>query len=423
MRLIIAFTIVFFTATVIADPIVVPSDRVKTGVKIRESASTSSLEKGKLVPGESAEFIGEVPRWYRIDHPTFGTGFVSKSWTKLIIDSQESIQDEYEFYAVDVGTGLAIFVRGPDFTLVYDAGSRDDPKSRFLDFLDVVAPNLTRIDRVIVSHAHQDHIKMLPSLLERMEVGEVWDSGIGYPSCGYNNFLIAVKEENAIYHTAVKSSGTHEIDFLKTDCSTTGEKITLNFGSRLETGTVALGKNASMDFLHVSALQVNNINDSSLVVMLNLGDTKILLTGDIEAGEREIPSTPPLVGSAEDSLLQCCRDSLVADILVVAHHGSMTSSRIAFLEAVSAKDFIISSGPHEYGINDIVLPDKIVEDTITAIDDARLFKTYKNDESCKMNPNKIGTDNDGRPGGCNTIKVHIKADSTREISVFPNPSN
>jgi len=417
MRLLIAFTFLCFSTVSIAEQTIVPSDRVKTGVKVRASASTSSQEIGVLKPGDSAEFIGEVPRWYRIDHPVIGNGFVSKSWTKLIVPSEDTSQNEYAVYVVDIGTGLAIFVKGPDFTLVYDAGTQDDSKTRFLDFLDVVAPELNRIDHLIVSHAHSDHTSLLTSLLESVQIGEIWDSGVVYASCTYQRFMEAIETENAIYHTAVNDNVTREVQFKKS-CQSTGTSATLTFGSRLETGTVPLGKTASMNFLYVDASKRSDINENSLVVMLNLGDTKILLAGDSEGGERKDPNTPPKIGSVEQVLIECCSNEIVADILVVGHHGSKTSSRVAFLNAVSATDYIISSGPYKY--SGVQLPDEIIEQTILARSDTRLFKTYENDDACKVNPNKIGSDNDEKPGGCNTIKILIKPNSTREITTLSN---
>ena len=62
---------------------------------------------------------------------TDGTqGFVSKRWTQVVPKPTFTVD------VVDVGTGLGILVRGPDFTLVYDGGSNDDlargPANRML---------------------------------------------------------------------------------------------------------------------------------------------------------------------------------------------------------------------------------------------------------------------------------------------------
>ena len=82
---------------------------------------------------------------------------------------------------VDVGTGLAVLVRGPDFTLVYDGGSNDDlargAENRFGAYLNAVAPTVTTIDLMVLSHPHRDHVELLPDLFATYTVRDVWDSG------------------------------------------------------------------------------------------------------------------------------------------------------------------------------------------------------------------------------------------------------
>jgi hypothetical protein len=97
---------------------------------------------------------------------------------------------------VNVGTGLGVLVRAPDFTLVYDAGSNDDQAvgddNRMLAFIREVAPTLTTIDHVILSHPHTDHVLLLPDLFANCcEVRHVWDSGRVNDICGYRGFIEA----------------------------------------------------------------------------------------------------------------------------------------------------------------------------------------------------------------------------------------
>src|SRR3546814_3981510 len=75
---------------------------------------------------------------------------------------------------------------------------------------------------------------------------------------------------------------------------------------------------------------------NSVVVRLDLGSRRILLAGDAEGGERKPPSEPPESGSVEAKLIACCAADLKSDVLIVGHHGSLTSSRRAFLDAVGA---------------------------------------------------------------------------------------
>ena len=71
---------------------------------------------------------------------------------------------------VDVGTGLGILVRGPDFTLVYDSGSNDDDarETGQSDARATSEPSCRRsqrFDHLMLSHPHKDHLELLPDLL------------------------------------------------------------------------------------------------------------------------------------------------------------------------------------------------------------------------------------------------------------------
>ena len=87
------------------------------------------------------------------------------------------------------------------------------------------------------------------------------------------------------------------------------------------------------------------------------------------------------------------------------------------MEAVEARDYVVSSGPKKY--SSVVLPDSEVLELVQSMPNARLWRTDENDDACKTNPNKIGADNDGKAGGCNTVHIHIPGDTTRyDIAVF-----
>lgn len=132
-----------------------PIERVVSGVSIRISATTGPAKIGLLPPGESAELRGEVPRWYRINHPIHGPGFALKSWTRTK-DSQHAPASQFDVYIAVLATGLASLVRGEDLDQVYDAGSKDNlTHNRFLNILDEVVPGTASIDHVLIRHPHR----------------------------------------------------------------------------------------------------------------------------------------------------------------------------------------------------------------------------------------------------------------------------
>jgi beta-lactamase superfamily II metal-dependent hydrolase len=314
-------------------------------------------------------------------------------------------------------------VRGADFTLVYDGGSNDDlargAHNRLLAYLRATVPTLTTIDHIILSHPHRDHVELLPDLFAAYQVRQVWDSGRLNDICGYRAFLTAVRNEpGAQYHNALQDFGTRGYAFgaKRNGCyGTSAPAVTLRLthASRIDDASITLGQHASMRILHADGGSHGSVNENSLVVRLDLGSTRVLLMGDAEAGGRKAPSTLPSPHSIEGVLLTCCASELAAHVLVVGHHGSRTSSRAAFLDAVGASVFLVSSGPKQYG--GVALPDADVIGELDARGD--VFRTDVDDRACAMNPTKIGPDADGAPGGCDNVRVTIGGQPAVRVSM------
>jgi beta-lactamase superfamily II metal-dependent hydrolase len=149
-------------------------------------------------------------------------------------------------------------------------------------------------------------------------------------------------------------------------------------------------------------------------VRLDLGATRILLVGDAEAGGRKSPTVAPTASSIEGVLLACCQQALASNILIAGHHGSRTSSRQAFLNAVMASTFIVSSGPTKYST--VTLPDADVISELTSR--GQVFRTDLNDAACRVNTAKIGPDADGQPGGCYNVRVTIPASGPVQVAYW-----
>jgi len=183
--------------------------------------------------------------------------------------------------------------------------------------------------------------------------------------------------------------------------------VSVPHGSALTRGlTVPLGAGASMTFLTADAGLHADPNENSVVVRLDLGGQRLLFTGDAEASpDREPPSVPPRPDFAEGVLVACCAADLRADLLVIAHHGSMSSSRVPFLDAVGAKTFVVSSGPQRYGR--VTLPDEAVLNELEPR--GTIWRTDFDDPHCRTDTAKIGPDHDDRAGGCDNVLVRVPA--------------
>lgn len=333
----------------------------------------------------------------------------------------------YRLHLIDVGTGLAVLVQGPDFTVLFDGGSTDDSagisasgnKSRLLAYLAAALgpsadpacrpegdawPQLPSaspvIDHVFLSHPHQDHNNMLDEVLRCYSVKEVWDSGALNDTATHAAFLSAVAAEPDVrYHTATVPPLSRQLEVF-------GQTIrfppTVQWTSFLAGDRGLLGATASFRILHADGAHYpNQFNDNSIVLRMDLGGTSVLFAADAEAGPRDSWLAP--VGEVEAVLLDTFRADLDVDVLQVGHHGSRTSSRKAFLDAVTPRWALVSAGPT---INNggVSFPEEETVDDLASIG-AQVLRTDLHDGACPE-ADRVGVD-DGKPGGCDNFVLQF----------------
>jgi competence protein ComEC len=164
---------------------------------------------------------------------------------------------------------------------------------------------IQKLDLVVLTHAHEDHVGGLPAVLEKIKVDSVLDTGYIYESKTYRRFLDLIRRNKIKYGLARSGQS-------------------LNFGGN----TVAKVLHPDRLFLE----ECENINNASIVFRLHYGGFSMLFTGD---NEKE----------GEERILELFSPAaLVSTILKVGHHGSRTSTSSPFLEAVRPEAAIISCG-------------------------------------------------------------------------------
>lgn len=393
-----------------AEPTIVPSERVVRWVNVRTAPDSAATAIAQFKPGERLELIEIIPAWYHVRLPDGREGYVSRAWTDEA-DAAATFQPQYFVHMIDVGTGLAVFVEGPGFTLLYDAGTNDDlgrgDRNRVLAYLRRVRPDLRRIDHVILSHPHRDHVELMPDVLATYEIGNVWDSGRTNPICAYRATLEQVQARHIAYHDAEPTGGDHVVNFAPQICY--GRPLPASMvqiphaASIVPLAAIPLGTSATLKFLHATAEKRASFNENSLVAAIDLGRSRLLLMGDGEAGGRRPPTILPIPSSVEGELATCCSDALKADVMIVGHHGSKTSSRTATLDKIQASLFLVSAGPTRYA--SVTLPDAEIINELQAR--GTVLRTDRHDRECRTDPAKIGTDNDNQPGGCENVLVEI----------------
>ncbi|NEU31228.1 MBL fold metallo-hydrolase [bacterium LRH843] len=186
-------------------------------------------------------------------------------------------------------------------TILIDAGTQSDGE-KVVSYLKQA--NISTIDRLIITHANEDHVCGAVKVMSNFNVKQVIDSGIPHTSQTYLDYLTYIDNNN--------------IDFVVPNA---GDKI----GIDPALGITIVNSGQSGD----------EINDSSIALHLQYGSFAYLATGDAEvAAERRIVD----------------KFNVKSDVLKVGHHGSSTSSNDFFLAEVKPSAAIISYGDgNSYG--------------------------------------------------------------------------
>jgi competence protein ComEC len=201
--------------------------------------------------------------------------------------------------AFDVGQGMAVLVETSTRRLLYDTGplyGGDSEAGARVILPWLRARGIAHLDALVISHLDSDHSGGVPSLLRNLRID--WIAGTlpaGHPA----------RESGRPFHACHRAHGW-------------------------KWGEVAF------EFLHPGGEPLRGAksptNASSCVLRVVAPAARVLLTGDIEAGQERL-----LVQHYGD-------DGLRADLMLAPHHGSSTSSSARFLAAVRPRHAIAQVG-------------------------------------------------------------------------------
>lgn len=217
---------------------------------------------------------------------------------------------------LDVGQGDAILVQGPaGGRMLIDAGPDPD---RLLMLLDQRIPAWDRrLDVVLLTHPHEDHVAGLALLLTRYRIGQIVETGLAGPG-----------PSDAAYRAQLATQG------VTTRTVAAGDRLWVD-GARLDIVWPPPGS-----LPRQPPDSGKEINNTSVVIGLHFGARDMLLPGD---AEEEIDLRLLATGLAD-------RFGAQVDVLKVAHHGSRTATTGALVEALHPRVAVISVGAdNDYG--------------------------------------------------------------------------
>ena len=227
---------------------------------------------------------------------------------------------------IDVGQGDCILVQVTNKNLLIDSGPKSDRRKLF-NYLSGL--NLNKLDYVIATHPHEDHIGNMDDIIKTYSIGTFYAPKVESTTKSFEDMADALKDKNLKVH--VLKNNSNSID---------------------------LGENTKVNVFSPNKDFYDNLNNYSPVIKIQYGNTSFWFTGDAEKEvEKEI------LNNNED---------ISADVLKVGHHGSSTSTSKDFLKKVNPSIAVISVGKD----NIYNHPDDI---TTKLLDESNI-KTYRTDK-------------------------------------------
>lgn len=225
---------------------------------------------------------------------------------------RDQFSSDLKITVLDVGQGNCTVIQLPGGTnMIIDGGGF--AKGSFDVGKGIVAPflykkRINHIDTALLSHPHPDHLLGLIYIMNNFKVRQLWKNHLPVDAIAYPPWEETIRTHHV--RVSLISSNIPEKIFNKVDVK------------------ILWPPENYFDGIH--DLSYDAVNDSSVVLRITYGKISVLIPGDISA-------------EIEKKLIQSNVD-LKSDVLIAPHHGSSNSSRIEFINAVSCRYAVFSSG-------------------------------------------------------------------------------
>jgi competence protein ComEC len=262
----------------------------------------------------------------------------------LYVSTRDIFRGNLKVTAIDVGQGSSTLVQMPDGRqMLIDGGGF--PEGSFDIGKYVVGPYLwheriSKIDIVVLSHPHPDHLNGLIFILSNFGVKEVWTNGSNSESEAYREFIRIISEKGINHLSLSEETGRIRM-----------KDVMIDIMNPMEPVENENNEDYSEKF--------EDVNNQSIVMKLTYGNVSFLFTGDISE-----PSETRMIRSGLN---------MRSNVLFVPHHGGFTSSTEPFIKHILPAIAVVSCGADN--IYNVPHPD--VLERFSALG-TKIFRTDRN---------------------------------------------
>ncbi len=227
--------------------------------------------------------------------------FLLCSCDLLIEYTEETPSGTLAVHYLDVGQGDSVFIELPNSkTMLIDTGENYHGEG-IIDY--IYGCGKSKIDYLIATHPHTDHIGSMSYIVRHMDIGEVYMPKVGSSTKTYENLLDSISDKG-----------------LKIKSATAGKSVLKE-------------NDLEINILAPVTIHEDDLNNCSVILKITYKDRSFLFTGDAEVKE------------FDEVYLD-----MTADVLKVAHHGSRTSTTEDILERINPEIAVITlAKDNEYG--------------------------------------------------------------------------